>query len=86
MCHPAWRHARIAALRLTELARLRRVRDRIDREYAGPLNVETLARDAHMAPRHLSREFRRAYGASPYAYVLARRAERTRTTPQGEQP
>ena len=62
--------------RLSDLARLRRVRDRIDREYARPLNVEALARDAHMSAGHLSREFRRAYGESPYSYLMTRRVER----------
>ena len=62
--------------RLRDLARLRRVRDRIDREYADPLDVEALARDAHMSAGHLSREFRRAYGESPYSYLMTRRVER----------
>ena len=62
--------------RLQDLARLRRVRDRIDREYAQPLNVEALARDAHMSAGHLSREFRQAYGESPYGYLMTRRIER----------
>jgi AraC-like DNA-binding protein len=61
---------------LRDLARLRRVRDRIDREYAQPLDVEALARDAHMSAGHLSREFRRAYGESPYSYLMTRRIER----------
>ena len=61
---------------LRELARLRRVRDRIDREYAQPLNVEALARGAYMSAGHLSREFRRAYGESPYSYLMTRRVER----------
>jgi AraC-like DNA-binding protein len=62
--------------RLRDLARLRRVRDRIDREYAQPLDVEALARGAHMSAGHLSREFRAAYGESPYAYLMTRRIER----------
>ena len=62
--------------RLADLARLRRVRDRIDREYAQPLDVEALARGAHMSAGHLSREFRRAYGESPYSYLMTRRIER----------
>ena len=62
--------------RLRDLARLRKVRDRIDREYAQPLDVEALARGAHMSAGHLSREFRAAYGESPYAYVMTRRIER----------
>jgi AraC-like DNA-binding protein len=61
---------------LQDLARLRRVRDRIDREYAQPLDVEALARGAHMSAGHLSRQFRRAYGESPYAYLMTRRIER----------
>ena len=61
---------------LRHLARLRRIRDRIDREYAQPLDVEALARGAHMSPRHLSREFRCAYGDSPYGYVMRWRVER----------
>jgi AraC-like DNA-binding protein len=61
---------------LRDLARLRRVRDRMDREYAQPLDVEALARDAHMSPGHFSREFRRAYGESPYSYLMTRRIER----------
>ncbi|CNF15205.1 helix-turn-helix domain-containing protein [Mycobacterium tuberculosis] len=61
---------------LRDLARLRRVRDRIDREYARPLDVEALARGAHMSAGHLSRQFRRAYGESPYGYLMTRRIER----------
>ena len=61
---------------LRDLAVLRRVRDRIDREYAQPLDVEALARGAHMSAGHLSREFRKAYGESPYGYVMTRRIER----------
>jgi AraC-like DNA-binding protein len=61
---------------LRDLAWLRRVRDRIDREYAQPLDVEALARGAHMSAGHLSRQFRQAYGESPYAYLMTRRIER----------
>jgi AraC-like DNA-binding protein len=61
---------------LRDLAVLRRVRDRIDREYAQPLDVEALARGAHMSAGHLSRQFRRAYGESPYSYLMTRRIER----------
>ncbi|HEX4732639.1 MAG TPA: helix-turn-helix transcriptional regulator [Solirubrobacterales bacterium] len=62
--------------RLDDLVRLRRVRDRIDREYAQPLNVEALARGAHMSAGHLSRQFRLAFGESPYSYLMTRRIER----------
>ena len=48
----------------------------MDREYAQPLDVEALARDAHMSAGHLSREFKLAYGESPYAYLMTRRIER----------
>jgi transcriptional regulator GlxA family with amidase domain len=65
-----------AVQRLRDLARLRRVRDRIDREYARPLDVEALARGVYMSAGHLSREFRLAYGESPYAYLMTRRVER----------
>src|SRR5256885_2452755 len=61
---------------LHDLARLRRVRDRIDREYARPLDVEALARDANISAGHLTRQFRIAYGESPYAYLMTRRIER----------
>ena len=61
---------------LRDLARLRRVRDRIDREYAQPLDVEALARGVHMSAGHLSREFRVAYGEPPYSYLMTRRIER----------
>ena len=62
--------------RLQDLAWLRRVRDRIDREYAQPLDVEALARGAHMSSGHLSRQFKLAYGESPYGYLMTRRIER----------
>jgi transcriptional regulator GlxA family with amidase domain len=62
--------------RLRDLALLRRVRDRMDREYAQPLDVEALAAGVHMSAGHLSRQFRLAYGESPYAYLMTRRIER----------
>ena len=62
--------------RLRDLARLRRVRDRMDREYAQPLDVEALARGAHMSAGHLGRAFKQAYGESPYSYLMTRRIER----------
>jgi AraC-like DNA-binding protein len=65
-----------AERQLHDLVRLRRVRDRIDREYARPLDVEALARDAHMSAGHFSRAFRRAFGESPYSYLMTRRIER----------
>lgn len=62
--------------RLRDLRRLRRVRDRIDRDYAQALNVEALARGVHMSAGHLGRQFRLAYGESPYSYLMTRRIER----------
>lgn len=58
------------------LVLLRRVRDRIDREYARPLDVTSLARDVHLSAGHLSRQFKLAYGEAPYSYVMTRRIER----------
>ncbi|MEU6719719.1 helix-turn-helix transcriptional regulator [Nonomuraea sp. NPDC046802] len=70
---------RAEAQRLRDIAVIRRVRDRIDREYAKPLNLEALAGGAHMSVGHLSREFRRVYGESPYSYLMTRRIERAMT-------
>jgi AraC-like DNA-binding protein len=64
------------AQHLRDLALLRRVRDRIDREYAQPLDVEALARGVNMSAGHLSREFKLAYGEAPYSYLMTRRIER----------
>ena len=68
--------ATASAQHLQDLARLRRVRDRMDREYAQPLDVEALARGEHMSAGHLSRQFREAYGEPPYSYLMTRRIER----------
>ena len=65
--------------RLSDLVLLRRVRDRIDRDYAAPLDVDALARGVHLSGGHLSREFKRAYGESPYQYLMTRRIERAMT-------
>ena len=65
-----------ATAHLRDLALLRRVRDRIDREYAEPLDVEALARGVSLSAGHLSRQFRLAYGESPYSYLMTRRIER----------
>lgn len=66
---PAVRH-------LADLRLLRRVRDRMDREYRQPLDVEALARGVNMSAGHLSRSFKAAYGESPYSYLMTRRIER----------
>lgn len=61
---------------LQTLAHLRRARDLMDRDYALPLDVPTLAAKAHMSPAHFSREFKAAYGETPYSYLMTRRIER----------
>ncbi|WP_247041388.1 helix-turn-helix transcriptional regulator [Arthrobacter rhizosphaerae] len=61
---------------LANLVLLRRARDLIDREYARPLDVPTMARQALMSPAHFSRQFREAYGETPYSYLMTRRIER----------
>ncbi|HEX4804613.1 MAG TPA: helix-turn-helix transcriptional regulator [Conexibacter sp.] len=63
---------------LDELRRLRRARDRMDREYARPLDVPALARTALMSPAHFSRRFREAYAETPYSYLMTRRIERAK--------
>ncbi|MCU1585761.1 MAG: AraC family transcriptional regulator [Microbacteriaceae bacterium] len=61
---------------LANLAHLRRARDLIDREFARPLDVPTIASHAFMSPAHFSRQFRAAYGETPYSYLMTRRIER----------
>ncbi len=73
------RYARIVTPKeLANLAHLRRARDLIDREYARPLAVVTLARAALMSSAHFSRQFRATYGETPYAYLMTRRIERAK--------
>ena len=73
------RYARIVTAEdLANLAHLRRARDLIDREYARPLEVAELARTALMSTAHFSRQFRAAYGETPYAYLMTRRIERAK--------
>jgi AraC-like DNA-binding protein len=66
----------MCAMDLDELRLLRRARDRMDREYAQPLDVAALARTALMSTAHFSRRFREAYGETPYSYLMTRRVER----------
>jgi AraC-like DNA-binding protein len=66
----------MGAMDLDELRRLRRARDRMDREYDQPLDVPALARTALMSTAHFSRRFREAYGETPYSYLMTRRIER----------
>jgi AraC-like DNA-binding protein len=71
-------HNGIMSANLDELRRLRRARDRMDREYAEPLDVPALARTALMSPAHFSRQFREAYSETPYSYLMTRRIERAK--------
>jgi AraC-like DNA-binding protein len=57
---------------------LLRARDFVDSRYAEPLDLRSLAREAHVSPRHFSRSFRRVFGETPYQYLLTRRLERAR--------
>jgi AraC-like DNA-binding protein len=66
-------------VRPEELKHLRRARDLMDRDYARPLDVPAMARAAHMSPAHFSRQFRAAYGDTPYTYLMTRRIERAMT-------
>ncbi|MFD0305170.1 helix-turn-helix transcriptional regulator [Streptomyces sp. NPDC127119] len=61
-----------------DLVRLRKARDRMDREYAEPLDVPMLARTALMSPGHFQRSFRAAFGETPYGYLMTRRIERAK--------
>lgn len=63
---------------IADLAHLRRARDLIDRDYARPLDVPAMASAAHRSPAHFSRQFRAAYGETPYAYLMTRRIERAK--------
>jgi AraC-like DNA-binding protein len=63
---------------LANLAHLRRARDLMDREYATPLDIETIARAALMSAGHFQRQFRAAYGETPYSYLMTRRIERAK--------
>jgi AraC-like DNA-binding protein len=69
---------------LANLAHLRRARDLIDREYARPLDVPTMAQHALMSPAHFSRQFKAAYGETPYNYLMTRRIERAMALLRGD--
>lgn len=68
----------LTSAELADLANLRRARDLMDREYAEPLDVPTMARAALMSPAHFSRRFRAVYGETPYTYLMTRRIERAK--------
>ncbi len=56
--------------------RMLRSRDTMDRAFAGPLDVASLARVAHVSPAHFSRQFRATFGETPHRYLQRRRVER----------
>ncbi|QQS02125.1 MAG: helix-turn-helix transcriptional regulator [Austwickia sp.] len=66
-----------------DLVRLRRARDRMDRDYAEPLDVPALAREAHMSVGHFQRAFKATYGETPYSYLMTRRIERAKALLRG---
>jgi AraC-like DNA-binding protein len=68
----------MGAMTPEDLAHLRRARDLMDREYARPLDVPAMAHAALMSPAHFSRQFRAAYGETPYGYLMTRRIERAK--------
>lgn len=70
--------------KLADLARLRSARDRMDRDYAQPLDIDQLARTALMSPGHFSRSFRAAFGQTPHTYLMTRRIERAKTLLRGD--
>jgi len=65
-------------MRREDLVLLRRARDRMDREFAEPLDVPALAAGALMSTGHFSRLFREAYGETPYSHLMTRRIERAK--------
>lgn len=69
----------LASMDRDDLVRLRRVRDTIDRDYAEPLDITRLAREAHMSVSHFQRSFKEAFGETPYAWLMTRRVERAMT-------
>jgi AraC-like DNA-binding protein len=75
-CDPAACDLTVTPGDIENLAHLRRARDLIDREYARPLDVLTMAQRALMSPAHFSRQFKAAYGETPYSYLMTRRIER----------
>jgi len=65
-------------MEIRDLVRLRKAKDRMDREFEHPLDVPALARSAAMSTGHFSRSFKAAFGESPYSYLMTRRIERAK--------
>jgi transcriptional regulator GlxA family with amidase domain len=61
-----------------DLVRLRKAKDRMDREYDRPLDVPAIASSAAMSTGHFSRSFKAAFGEGPYSYLMTRRIERAK--------
>src|SRR5205807_7076279 len=72
-----------ASMDIRDLVRLRKAKDRMDREFDRPLDVPALARSAAMSTAHFSRSFRAAFGESPYSYLMTRRIERAKALLRG---
>jgi AraC-like DNA-binding protein len=68
---------------LANLAYVRRARDLMDRDYSRPLQISEMAREARMSTAHFSRQFRAAYGETPYRYLMTRRIERAKALLRG---
>ena len=66
-------------MHIPDLVRLRKAKDRIDREFERPLDVPALARYAAMSTGHFSRSFKAEFGESPYSYLMTRRIERAKS-------
>jgi len=69
----------VVSMHISDIVRLRKAKDRIDREFDRPLDVPALARSAAMSTGHFSRSFKAAFGESPYSYLMTRRIERAKT-------
>jgi len=76
--HPLPPRAILDPVNREDLVRLRQARDRMNREYAEPLDMASIARTALMSPGHFQRSFRAAYGETPYSYLMTRRIERAK--------
>src|SRR4051812_23910164 len=63
---------------IRDVVRLRKAKDRMDREFDRPLDVPALARSAAMSTGHFSRSFKVAFAESPYSYLMTRRIERAK--------
>ena len=70
-------------MELPDLVRLRRAKDRMDREFEQPLDVPALASSAAMSTGHFQRSFKAAFGESPYSYLMPRRIERAKALLRG---